>query len=554
MRNFWILFKYEWKKSSPFHFKRMKTDIVGNILSALVSLFIVGVVVVLLSTVANNYVAVKIDKVKAPMQRAVELLNACYTIIILFMSGACMEKMRKTLTQKKDKELFLRFPIKPQTIFLSKFALLVGWNHLLGFFLVMPVNLIVYFALKPAFTYWFTSLLVWALLPFIPFLIATVLIVPYIKIIDFISNKYSVLFVVMSAILIGAFLLYSEVLAVVQSLLETGSIKFLFNAKFIGFLQKLLKITYPANAFAHVAIGTDFVRSLLIVVGFFVVAAVAVYIVPKTLFYVTLYKNENRRKTGRKTERYTRLSPVVSLIKKEFISVFREPKHLFSYFAIATAMPIMVYSCYTLFESLIRNALGISANFSLALLILLVFSILTNTFCSTNVTRDGLSALNAKTFPLKPSRILFAKVVFCAVVSSLAVALSCVLLTAATSLKFWDGLICCGIGVLFSVSQIFLATRMDLKHAKVSASPTEVEAQSSKTVAKVVCIGFLLALVMGICSLVVSIVVKSKGLDTWYMNGFYTYMIPVLVGAAYFALSILYYRRKLDESFEKFVA
>ena len=57
------------------------------------------------------------------------------------------------------------------------------------------------------------------------------------------------------------------------------------------------------------------------------------------------------------------ICPLVSLMKKEFICIFREPKHLFAYFSIAASMPLMVYCCYTLFESLIYNMIGLEINF-----------------------------------------------------------------------------------------------------------------------------------------------------------------------------------------------
>ena len=147
---------------------------------------------------------------------------------------------------------------------------------------------------------------------------------------------------------------------------------------------------------------------------------------------------------------------------KEFICVFRDKKHLFSYFSIATAMPVMVYCCYTLFESLISNAIGLNVDFSLALLVLLIFSILTNTFCATNITRDGLVALKAKMFPVKASTQLLAKVLFCAIVSCAAVVASVIALIVA-GLTVTDGLLCAGVAIIFSMAQLFILSLWLLK-------------------------------------------------------------------------------------------
>ena len=224
MREFWILFKHEFKMQFPLRPQKGRFDFIGSLLSLLTTVLVAAVFVLLVSTIAENYVAVEIDKVAAPLERGKELLNLFYTIIILAMSVICMEKMRSTLTQKKDKELFLRLPVKQQTIFMSKLCTLMIWNYVLAFVLMGSVNVIFYLALKPTLVatgsvaaYWIYSVLAWLFLPMTAFLIATVLLVPYIKFIDFVSNKYVLIFLLLTAILILAFMLYSGLLSIVQS-------------------------------------------------------------------------------------------------------------------------------------------------------------------------------------------------------------------------------------------------------------------------------------------------------------------------------------------------
>ena len=392
-------------------------------------------------------------------------------------------------------------------------------------------------------------------MPLSAFLIATLLLVPYIKVVDFISERYWLIFLVLTVIVIGAFLLYSGLLSIVQSLLETGSIKYLFNEAFITALQSLLLLTYPANCFANLALGSNVALSLIIAMVIAAIYLAVVYLVSKSLFYATLYKNESRKVGNSSKKAFVMRKPLFSLIHKEFISVFRNKKHLFSYFSIATAMPVMVYSCYTLFESLIRNAIGLKVNFSLALLVLLIFSILTNTFCATNITRDGQVALKAKMFPVKASTQLLAKVIFCAIVSCAAVIASVIGLMIA-GLGLGEGCLCCVVGLIFTMAQIFIATRMDLNHAKVSASPFEVERINNRTISKVVILGLVLALILGLSSMAIFVfskmdtiaVIAKLGLKTWL-----AYLIPVLGSLIYFAFSLVYYSNKLEKSFEHMI-
>ena len=556
MSDFLTLFKYEFKLQFPFKRKNQKIDFVGGLSSFVISALIIVVFIFLISTIANNYILVEINKVPDPVGRTYELMNLFYMAIIVLMSLLGVERMRKSLSQKKDKDIFLRLPVKPQTIFLSKISVLLLMNYIMAFLLVIPTNVIFYLALKPEWTYWLSTAGVLLVFPIVPFFISSLLIVPYIKAINFLKDKYAVIFVLFTAVLAGAFMLYSMLLGVVQKLLETGNIRFLFNAEFIETLQLLVKYAYPANSLASLVLGLDLIKSIIILACILILAVMFIYYITNKLFYITLYKNEERNFKFKKKTAYKVKKPMVSLMRKEFIMVFREPKHLFSYFAISLAMPIMVYCCYTLFQSLIYNTVGFKIDFALALLIVLIFSVLTNTFCSTNISRDGLAFLKIKSLPVKASRVLLAKVVFCSIVSSLAVILSVALLLALTNLTVIDGVFCIAMGILFSLAQILISTRMDLNHAKPSLSSVEIEKESSKTIAKVVFLGLIISLVAGLLSIVITIFASGSTIEiisNLHLTKAYAYIIPAVLCSLYFGLSFVYYYVNIERKYTNFV-
>ena len=187
---------------------------------------------------------------------------------------------------------------------------------------------------------------------------------------------------------------------------------------------------------------------------------------------------------------------------------------------------------------------------------MLIFNILTNTFCATNVTREGLAALKAKMYPVKAKTQLLAKIIFCAIVSSAAVIASTIALIVG-GLGVLEASLCCGITLIFSMAQIFIATRMDLNHAKVSASPAEMERINNRTVSKVVVLGLFFALLFGVASMAVYIlsqmetiaVIAKLNLKAWY-----SYAIPVVGSLIYFGFAIFYYLFKLEKSFEHMIA
>lgn len=549
MSSFLTLLKYELKMQ--FSFKKKKNfDFVGQISSFLISLFIIAIFVFLISQVVINYMDVEINKIPAPLERGLEMLNLFYTLIIVALSGLGVEKMRKVLSQKTDKAIFLRLPVNPQTIFLSKLVGLLITNYITALLLVLPVNLIFFIALFEhiTWTYWVATLFVCIFLPMVPFLIASLLIIPYIKLIDFVKDKYVIVFLSLTVALIGAFLVYSELLEVIQKLLETGGIKFLFNEQFIVTLQKILTFSYPANSFAKVMVGSDLFVSIAIILVVTAINVIVTYFITKNLFYLTLYKNETRQSKNKKTAKFKASSPIASFIKKEFIMIFREPAHVFNYFAIASAMPVMVYSCYTMFHSLLVNTLGLTINFPLALLVILIFSVLINTFCATNISRDGLAILKTKAMPISATKIVLAKVIFCSVVSSIAVLVSSLLLGIITDLSILSAILCALLGIIFSVSQILIATKMDLNHARVSLSPDEVEKESSKTVAKVVSLGLVVSLLIGLATVIFAIFAKDSMLATAII-----YVFPIVMNIIYFVCSFFYCKFKLEKKFNDLV-
>lgn len=556
MRNFRTLFKYERRMLFPGSQKK-RIDILGILTSILFTLAIAGIFGLLIYAIADGYLEIKVNKIVDPIARAHELINAVYTIIIVALGIMCLEKMRSTLTRSSDTPIFLRLPVKNGTIFRAKFTALLLWTYVTAFMLIVPVNAIFYFVLGAETDFLINTAIVYLLLPMVSFLLATILILPYMIVIKFLSTRYFLSFLSLSGLVGSAFFVYSIILDWLRQLFEQESIKFLFNNDFVNVLMGAKAYTYPANALASLLLGIDMQKSILISAGFAVAALLFTFLITGALYRLVLYRNRDGRKSRTKFSFGFKRGVTASLLRKEFITVYREPKYLFSYFTIAFAMPFIVYCCYTLFKALILNAMGsiISDNveFPLALIVILVLTILTNTFCATNITRDGKSALKAKSFPVKASKLLFSKVLFCSIISSLSVVGSVAMLYFTVGMKPFDAIITCVIGLVFSFSQILIATRTDLNCAVVDASPEEVARTSDRTIAKVVSIGLLFAVIIGFVTFFASV---FAGADPELIGGLvieemYIYIIPAIVALIYFTAGLVYYLVNIEKAFSR---
>jgi len=554
MKTFSTLFKYERRSLFPSFSLKRKPDIIGGIFSLLVSALVIGIFLYMVSAVAESYVVIKLNQISDPLARSAELLNVLYTIIIVALAVLCLEKMRKTLTSKVGRDIFLRLPISARSMFLSKLSALVLWNYVTAIFFIIPINVIFYLVLEPGMEFFINTALVVVFLPMVSFFIATLLLLPYTRVISFLSRHFFLTFVAFTGILVGAFFLYSGFLNVLRSMFETGSIKFLFNEKFVSFLQSALKYAYPANLLTNMALGKNVIFSVIVLSAIALVSFIVTLLITGALHKNMLY-GTSAQKVKRGRRHIMHLPPMLALMRKEFISVFRNPKHLFSYFSIAIAMPFMIYCCYTLFETLLVNAIGRSFELALTLVVILVFSILTNTFCATNITRDGTNALKAKIFPMKPSSIILSKVIFCNLVSSLSIILSGAFLVFKAGVSLRSALVASGIGLVFSFAQILIATRMDLNHARVAGGPAEMEKASSRTIAKTIVVGLVFAIVISFVSLFASV---FSGTSPSFLGGIeildsYALVIPLAISALYLAMSIFYCFFRLKKAFNKLV-
>lgn len=548
MSKFKTLFRYELKKQFP-TFNKDKKEFVGSFVSLCLTLLIVVAFVYFMTIISKNYILVRLNKVDRPYERAYELLNAFYLIVMAVMSIITLESMRKTLADKTDKQILLKLPVKEQTIFLTKMVVLLLKTYILTCLMIVPINLIIYIALAPKALFWLFSVVVILVFPIVLFLVAGIFIVPYIMFVNFIKNKYAIIFIALTILFVAGVFAYAGFLAVVQSYLETGYIKFLFNEEFVLFMQSLTKWAYPSNCFAGLVLNKHLLRSVLALSGCCLISVVLVYFVTKKLFHITLYKNESR-KVLKSRAKFRKHSVCFALLRKEFVSISREPKHILSYLVIPTIMPILAYCCYTLFESLIMNMLGIKVPMALALLIVIVFSVLTNTFCATNITREGVTFLKQKTFPIKAKQILDVKVLFCSIVSLASTIASCLVLIFATSLYVWDGLLCVLVGGMFTLAQIFLATKLDLKNVKPSLTSRQVAKVNSTTIVKVVSLGVLISGLTGVATLIFGIFSQTGVIIAEPIDACFEYLIPLVFGLAYLGFSISFYFHKLQRTLD----
>jgi hypothetical protein len=176
----------------------------------------------------------------------------------------------------------------------------------------------------------------------------------------------------------------------------------------------------------------------------------------------------------------------------------------------AVTLPFMVYTCSSILQTMIETLTIIDCNYSLAIFVVSIFSILTNTFCTTNISRDGRMFGIMKTLPIAIEKIIGVKILFCSIVSFVSVLVSCIVLYVSGFLSLEYSFITFIIGFMFSLVQIIYATRKDMKYPTFPTNNQEEITEGNSNMSTLILVGLITTLITGGGSLLLSIVLGMQ--------------------------------------------
>lgn len=168
------------------------------------------------------------------------------------------------------------------------------------------------------------------------------------------------------------------------------------------------------------------------------------------------------------------------------------------YLTTAVIMPILAFYSAQAAEKMVGGLLGeLDLSFEICTFVIVLYSMLTNTFCSTNISRDGYMSMTQKTMPFSPSTILGAKITFCAVVAELSLAVASALL-AITHMESWkEAALTFVCSSMFAIAQIVTATKLDLSRPRFSRTEDGEIKENTSTVLIIIIIGLVASFLLG---------------------------------------------------------
>ncbi len=549
-----LLLKKDYRERYSSVFKRDKAhkDLFGVISTFILLAILYATFVFVFSRFASSYLgAVFGEPDTEGVKRVYELSAMVYVAVLILNTLVGVKKIQTSLSDGKDAEVLLCQPISATQLFIYK-LLKIYFAQILSTALVLIPSAMVLQVKSPyAGGVWYniaTFLQVFTL-PFLSCALSTLIALPFSSLMRFVERKF-VLHLILYVIVIAVmFLLYGRFLKVLSALLNTGEINYVFNRTVVYKITTFVSYAYPANLLSNILFGKKLLLSILLILLISLVSAAVTYLIIRAVFIKSLQlKMEGETKFyRRKKVKNTQKNPLFSLMCKEFIVILRTPTYAFQYFATVFTLPLMVYVLVNLMRSMVSALTVINCDFEIAVFVIAMFSVLTNTFCTSNISRDGKMLGMLKTLPIKGSTVVFGKVIFCMATSLVSIIASIVVLGAAGYLNLWQCAIIFIAASMLSFSEVAFSTRKDLNNPALPQNDKEIVEEGSRTVSEVVFIGLIASLLCGAGSLAISAIlglIYSLSTVIWASVGFVMTVVTVV-----FVLSLFYLKKGLEQKF-----
>lgn len=529
--------------------KKRLSDWAGILLMALLAAVIIAVFVVVFSKFVETYCGIKINRVSDIAARQFEIMSMAYFALILVFIFSGVSALNHTLFENSDLNILITMPFSSTDIFLSKLTTVYLKQLVFAIACVFSVNFTFFVTTGTLNVYnGLMTVVVAVLLPVIPLAVAAIIALPYHYLKTLVSSNYVLLFAVMTIIMALFCWGYSFVFDVAQNLLASGKITKLFDENVMKGIISFTKYNYPANLFAYLMLGREIGKNIGILAGILVGAGAICFFLVRALFIGVTHSDFSVRipHSRKKNLHFSNSTRFGALMRKEFLLVMRTPGYAYMYFTTAAIMPIMAYCSAKITIGVFSNLVGnVDVGFELCTFIAILYSTLTNTFCSTNISRDGYMSLTQKTLPYSPAKILGSKMAFCSIVAIVSTLITCIVMAATRLESVQEAVVTLFATSMIAFAQIVFATKLDLAHPHFAKTDDGEIKEANSTVSAVIAVGLLTSCIIGfglmfnsISSLITGDAVVETGNAVSYSIALCCPFALLLAAIGYFAIGL----------------
>ena len=342
----------------------------------------------------------------------------------------------------------------------------------LSYFLLMPLLIVI--------------------LPLLPLSIALLISIPATYVLKFFKKHFILATIIILGIVVVAVTLYVNLLSgiaegfdIVSKQIEivrsaNKSITSLGKNNFI-YLLLARAVMFPSKIYGILVYLL--ISAIIFVVAFFVV---------KPFFF-----------------KYKTTTPFKSMLKVEFLNVFRSPGIIFDNFLFTLLMPFVVVVYDNLLLGMVVNQTGVQMINGAHVLIVAVFATLSNLYSASAISREGTNFYLIKSSPVNYYKQTLAKLTFNAIFSAGAIILTGIVTAFYMDIAvvIFTTLIC----LFISLGHMFYSFDKDLKRPSLDWFNSDDISKINKNTTTSIVSGLILALLAGI----IIIALASTNLGIW---------------------------------------
>ncbi|MDR3185460.1 MAG: hypothetical protein LBU04_01420 [Christensenellaceae bacterium] len=433
----------------------------------------------------------------------------------------CTGILVKNLYYDGENELLLRFPVDGGQIFTAKAIFAFLSNFAIALFFVYPIYVIYGVMTNASIGHYFTSILMLPLITLLPFSIANLIALPVINLTNFIKNRFALILALMIILVIFGFAFYMVMLKGVLEYAQNKSPTLLTN-DMRNFMRELASKVIPFNWYANIIYGDNVIVSLLIVMAITICFFTLALVTSKKTVYRIVLKSIERESEAFEIKSVEKVRPVaISLLRKEYLLIFRSLNYSFQYLAMAIAAPLMVYFCNDLASSIGDTSVGGRIIPGLTMLVVIIFITIIVSFASTAISREGNTFYLTKIIPVPYRYQIAIKLILYLVVASGSVLASCIIVGSVfggakygNNVKFSDMISIFSIAEFLIVALSCMAISNDIKTPTFEVGKNGELIDANKNVSTNIIFGCFIAVFFGVFTMITSYVPIKIGSAT----------------------------------------
>lgn len=452
---------------------------------------------------------------------------------ILFILGA--------LFLSKDIQLLSSLPLRQQTVFLSKFVIVLLEEYLFALFFMVPPVIIYGVGEGMGFTYYLTALICILLLPLIPLVISALLSLGMMRLVsqsrrrDLLTIIGSVVLLV--ALMVGQFALFSKIPEDDPNFL----LQLLQDSE--GILEFSGRMYPPAIWITRALTGTDSAMNLLYLIASSAVAFGLVYVLASLIYQKgAVAQLEALKRPGKAKLQYRVSSPVMVIFKIEWKNLLRTPVYALNSLIIIVVGPLLM--SLPLFGGNLASDPDIEALYSLinnndtqpylpfVIAAMIMVMALINPAVSSSFSREGESFRLLRNIPVSPYKQVFGKLLAGYSISLLAGITTAVMIAITFKVRLWMILFSILLGSIALIPTNALGLLIDLIRPKLGwRNPQEAIKQNFNVIFAMI-VGTIYIAIVGF----ITFFLFRTGMNTTLISLLMILILVIFAGASLFLL------------------